>query len=84
MQDVKEGADIVMVKPATLYLDIISQASEKLDVPVFAYQVSGEYKIFRDYGRLDAILESLICIKRAGATSIITYAALDIVKKLFS
>lgn len=78
--DVEEGADIVMVKPAMPYLDVISQAKELSYLPMAAYQVSGEYAMIRaavDQGLLDerAIFESLLCIKRAGAEIIITYFA---------
>lgn len=81
--DVEEGADIVMVKPAMPYLDVISQAKELSFLPMAAYQVSGEYAMIRtavDQGLLDerAIYESLLCIKRAGAKIIITYFAKDL------
>ena len=85
--DIKEGADIVMVKPGMPYLDIISNIKNKFKIPIFAYQVSGEYsliksgiqkKIIND----DAIIESLISFKRAGANAIITYFANEIAKKL--
>lgn len=78
-QDLQEGADMVMVKPGMPYLDIIREASNTFSVPVFAYQVSGEYTMhmaaFRN-GWLDeekTVLESLICFKRAGAAGILTY-----------
>ncbi len=78
--DIEEGADIVMVKPAMPYLDVISQARDLSYLPMAAYQVSGEYAMLRtavDQGLLDerAIYESLLCIKRAGAGIIITYFA---------
>jgi porphobilinogen synthase len=79
--DIDEGADMVMVKPALPYLDILSRVREESDVPVVAYQVSGEYAMIEAAARngwLDhdrAILESLIAIKRAGADLIITYYA---------
>lgn len=78
--DIEEGADIVMVKPAMPYLDVLSQATELSYLPMAAYQVSGEYAMIRtavDQGLLDekAIFESLLCIKRAGAEIIITYFA---------
>lgn len=78
--DVEEGADIIMVKPAMAYLDIISQACEMVEVPVAAYQVSGEYAMLLhavEQGMLDerAIYESLIAIRRSGATIVITYFA---------
>lgn len=84
--DVEQGADMVMVKPAGSYLDIISRVRQVVDVPVVAYQVSGEYSMleaaFRN-GWLDrdrAILESLTSIKRAGADLIISYYAETIAK----
>jgi porphobilinogen synthase len=81
--DVAEGADMVMVKPATLYLDIIARVADMADVPVFAYHVSGEYAMIKaaaSAGMLDekaATLETLLAMKRAGATAILTYAARD-------
>jgi len=81
--DIKEGADIVMVKPALPYLDIISQASKNFDTPLAAYQVSGEYALLKS-GILDkqALYESLIAIKRAGANIIISYGAIEAVEGL--
>jgi porphobilinogen synthase len=79
--DLEEGADWVMVKPGMPYLDIVSQLAQTLQVPVAAYQVSGEYSMLQgaiDHGWLAeqaAILESLLCFRRAGATSILTYFA---------
>ncbi len=85
--DIKEGADIVMVKPGMPYLDIIKLVKDNFKIPVFAYQVSGEYSIINQGIRnkiinKDAILESLISFKRAGASAIITYFADKIVKEL--
>lgn len=86
--DAFEGADMLMVKPGTLYLDIIAKLREKSLLPVFAYHVSGEYamvKLAGQQGLFDgdaAMLESLICMKRAGAQAILTYAALDVAKSL--
>lgn len=85
--DIKEGADMVMVKPAMPYLDIIYRVKKQFNMPTFAYQVSGEYamqKMAIDNGILneDTILESLIAIKRAGADAILTYFAIDAAKKL--
>ncbi len=85
--DIKEGADIVMVKPGLPYLDIIKNIKENFRIPVFAYQVSGEYSLIKigikmGYINEDSILESLISFKRAGASAIITYFALDIAKKI--
>ncbi|HCW43888.1 MAG TPA: porphobilinogen synthase, partial [Planctomycetes bacterium] len=79
--DVDEGADIVMVKPAGAYLDIISEVAGMSPVPVAAYQVSGEYAMIKfasQAGAIDeesAMLESLTAIKRAGADMIFTYFA---------
>ncbi|MBU6423788.1 MAG: porphobilinogen synthase, partial [Chloroflexi bacterium] len=81
--DVDEGADAVMVKPAGPYLDVIAAARARFDVPVAAYQVSGEYAALHaaaERGWIDlrrAALESLTAIARAGATTIVTYFALD-------
>ena len=85
--DIKEGADIVMVKPGLPYLDIIKSIKDNFKIPVFAYQVSGEYSLLKNgiKNKLvneDAIFESLISFKRAGASAIITYFALDIAKKI--
>jgi porphobilinogen synthase len=85
--DVKEGADLVMIKPGMPYLDIIKLVKDNFKVPVFAYQVSGEYSLIK-YGiknkliNEESILESLISFKRAGASAIVTYFALEIAKKL--
>ena len=79
--DIDEGADMVMVKPGMPYLDIIKQASQRFNSPLFAYQVSGEYAMLQsaiDHGFLDkrkAIMESLLCFKRAGCDAILTYYA---------
>ena len=85
--DIKEGADIVMVKPGMPYLDIISLVKNNFKIPVFAYQVSGEYTLISNgikKGTIDkdAIIESLICFKRAGANAIVTYYADKILKYL--
>ena len=88
--DVEEGADIIMVKPAMPYLDVISAARERTDLPIAAYQVSGEYSMIKaaaQAGWLDekrAILESLLSIKRAGAQVILTYFAKDAARLLRS
>ena len=85
--DIKEGADLVMIKPGMPYLDIIKLVKDNFKVPVFAYQVSGEYSLIK-YGiknkliNEESILESLISFKRAGASAIVTYFALEIAKKL--
>ena len=78
--DIKEGADMVMVKPGMPYLDIIKSIKEKFKIPVFAYQVSGEYSLISNaiQKRLineDAVYESLVAFKRAGANAIVSYYA---------
>jgi porphobilinogen synthase len=84
--DVGEGADIIMVKPALAYLDIICRAKQEFDLPVAAYNVSGEYSMIKaaaQLGWLDeekAMMESLTAIKRAGADIIITYFAIEVAK----
>ena len=85
--DIKEGADMIMVKPGLPYLDIIQKVREKFKIPVLAYQVSGEYSLIKNGIKnnlinKDSIIESLMCFKRAGATAIVTYFALDVAKKL--
>ena len=85
--DIKEGADMVMVKPGLPYLDIIKNIKDNFKIPVFAYQVSGEYSLIKNgiKNKLindDAILESLIAFKRAGASAIVTYFALEIARKI--
>ena len=81
--DLAEGADLVMVKPAMPYLDIVRRVRETYQVPTFAYQVSGEYSMLKAAARsgsLDersTVLEALLGIKRAGANAILTYFALD-------
>ena len=86
--DIQEGADIVMVKPALPYLDIIATARSKTTVPIAAYQVSGEYSMIKAAARagwLDesrAMMESLLAIKRAGADMILTYFAKDAARLL--
>jgi len=86
--DIEEGADIVMVKPALCYLDVIREARQRFDVPIAAYNVSGEYMMINaacDAGYLDkkaGMLETLYSIKRAGADIIITYFAKEAAKVL--
>jgi porphobilinogen synthase len=86
--DLDEGADMVMVKPAMPYLDIIARVKDRFSVPTFAYQVSGEYAMLKAAaanGWLDGdkvIFESLLSIKRAGADAILSYAAIDIARQL--
>ncbi|WP_298732652.1 porphobilinogen synthase [uncultured Chitinophaga sp.] len=88
LMDVEEGADIVMVKPALAYLDIISSIKERVNLPVSAYHVSGEYSMIKAAAKMGwlneekAILETLTSIKRAGADLIATYFAKDAVKLL--
>jgi len=88
LQDIEEGADIVMIKPAMAYLDIVREVKNAVTVPVSAYHVSGEYAMIKaaaQMGWLDenkTILESLTSIKRAGADLIATYFAKDAVKLL--
>ncbi len=86
--DIKEGADMVMVKPGLPYLDIIKSVKENFKIPVMAYQVSGEYSLLsnginKGLVNKDVILESLISFKRAGANAIITYYA-DRINKILS
>ena len=86
--DVEEGADIVMVKPAMSYLDVLSDAAEISPVPVWAYQVSGEYAMIEAAaanGWIDrerAVIESLTSIRRAGAAATLTYYATEVARKL--
>ena len=88
--DLKEGADMVMVKPGMPYLDMIQRVKSEFQVPTFAYQVSGEYSMLKAAflnGWLDedrCVLESLLAFKRAGADAILTYFALDAAEKLQS
>jgi len=85
--DIKEGADFVMVKPGMPYLDIIRVIKDNFKIPVFAYQVSGEYSLIKNginknIINKDAIYESLISFKRAGASAIVTYFADQIADSL--
>ena len=86
--DVEEGADMIMVKPAMPYLDVIAAARERFDLPIAAYQVSGEYAMIEAAARNNwidrdrVILESLTSIRRAGASIILTYFAKDAAKLL--
>ena len=78
--DIKEGADMVMVKPGMPYLDVVKSIKEKFKLPVFAYQVSGEYSLIetaikKKLINKDAIYESLVAFKRAGANAIVSYYA---------
>ena len=85
--DIKEGADFVMVKPGMLYLDIIKLIRDNFKIPVFAYQVSGEYSLIKNGIKNkilneEAIIESLTSFKRAGASAVVTYFAEEIAQKL--
>ncbi len=86
--DVHEGADIVMVKPALPYLDIIYRVKEEFDIPVAAYNVSGEYAMIKAAAQLGwidgerAMMESLLSIKRAGADIIVTYFAKEAAQRI--
>lgn len=88
LMDVEEGADIVMVKPALAYLDIIREVKNAVDVPVSAYNISGEYSMIKAAAKMgyineeQAILETLTSMKRAGADLIATYFAKDAIKLL--
>ena len=87
--DIKEGADFVMVKPGMPYLDIIRLIKDNFKIPVFSYQVSGEYSIIknavnRNFLTKEVIPESLMSLKRAGSSAMVTYFALEIAKKLRS
>ncbi len=84
--DISEGADIIMIKPGMPYLDIVTKISDQFNVPIFVYQVSGEYSMIKAASKnkwLDEkkiVLESLMCMKRAGANAIISYYAKDAVE----
>jgi porphobilinogen synthase len=86
--DLDEGADVLMVKPALPYLDLVSEARREFEVPIAAYHVSGEYAMIHaaaERGWIDgdrAMDEALVSIKRAGADWILTYAALDVAARL--
>jgi porphobilinogen synthase len=86
--DVEEGADMIMVKPAMPYLDVIAAARERFDLPLAAFQVSGEYAMIEAAARNNWIdrdrvmMESLISIRRAGATIILTYYAKEAARLL--
>lgn len=86
--DIEEGADIIMVKPALSYLDIIYRLKEEIDLPIAAYNVSGEYSIMKAGEMMgwvnasDLIMETLLSIKRAGADLILTYSSIDVAREL--
>ena len=90
LMDIEEGADIIMVKPALAYLDIIYRLRQEIDLPIAAYNVSGEYSIMKAgemMGWVNAkelIMETLLSIRRAGADLILTYSALDVARELKS
>ena len=85
---INEGADIIMIKPAISYLDIIKLAKQSFEIPILAYQVSGEYSMIKAasekgwINEKNVIIESLLSIKRAGASSILTYFAKEIAESL--
>ncbi|HTJ63936.1 MAG TPA: porphobilinogen synthase [Alphaproteobacteria bacterium] len=86
--DIEEGADMVMVKPGMPYLDVIHRVKEAFGVPTFAYHVSGEYAMLRfaaEHGAFEyepALMEALLCFRRAGADAVLTYGALDAARRL--
>ena len=88
LEDVEQGADLVMVKPALAYLDVIADVRAEVDVPVAAYHVSGEYSMIKaaaERGWIDGeavALEHLTAIKRAGADVILTYLARELAESL--
>lgn len=87
-QDIEEGADSIMIKPGLPYLDVVRRARDAFNVPIYAYQVSGEYAMIEMAGaagainRDAAVLESLWAFKRAGANGVLTYYALEMARKL--
>lgn len=87
-EDIAEGADMIMVKPALAYLDLVRQAREKFDLPLVVYNVSGEYSMVKAAAKIGwidekkIVLENLTAMKRAGADIIISYHALDVCKWL--
>jgi porphobilinogen synthase len=86
--DVEEGADLIMVKPAISYLDVLAKVRAAFDLPLWAYSVGGEYVMIKaaaERGWIDgerAMLETLLSIRRAGADTVITYFAIDAAKAL--
>jgi porphobilinogen synthase len=88
--DIEEGADIIMVKPALGYLDIVYRIKDLFDMPVAAYNVSGEYSMIEAAAknnwiqRENTIIEALTCIKRAGADMILTYFSKDAARMIKS
>jgi len=87
MMDVAEGADMLMIKPGLPYLDIVYRVRQACQLPVFVYQVSGEYAMMQNaisQGILpeSALIETMLSFKRAGASAILTYSALNIAQQL--
>ena len=85
--DIKEGADIVMIKPGMPYLDIIKNVKDNFKIPIFSYQVSGEYSLIKNGVKKgiinqDAIIESLVSLKRAGSNAIVSYFSLEVANQL--
>ena len=85
--DIKEGADLIMIKPGMFYLDIISNIKNKFKIPIIVYQVSGEYSLLKNAIKNkilneETMIESITAFKRAGASAIVTYFALEIAKKI--
>ncbi|MBV68995.1 MAG: porphobilinogen synthase [Pelagibacterales bacterium] len=86
--DIKEGADILLVKPGIMYLDVLKEVKNTFKYPTFSYQVSGEYSMLKhailsgEYNEKEILMETFLCFKRAGADAIISYFALDIAKIL--
>ena len=89
-QDLSEGADAIIIKPALAYLDIISKVKSNYNIPIIAYNVSGEYSMIKSsaekghINEMDIVMETMCSMKRAGASAIITYFAFEMAKKLNS
>ena len=89
-EDIEEGADLIIAKPALAYMDIMKEASMKYNIPIVAYNVSGEYAMVKAAAKLGYVdeaailceMENMVGLKRAGAKMIITYHALDVAKWL--
>ena len=86
--DIKEGTDILLIKPGIMYLDVLREVKNTFKYPTFSYQVSGEYSMLKnailsgEYDEKEILMETFSCFKRAGADAIISYFALDIAKIL--
>ncbi len=86
--DIKEGTDILLIKPGIMYLDVLREVKNTFKYPTFSYQVSGEYSMLKrailsgEYNEKELLMETFLCFKRAGADAIISYFALDMVKIL--